>query len=72
MQIANTSYANWEKGLSPLDKSQMSEETKAAKYQFYVQQAFENLGLPLPSGVTSQMAGQAPVIPQNVTVRQTG
>jgi hypothetical protein len=50
----------------------MSEETKAAKYQFYVQQAFENLGLPLPSGVTSQMAGQAPVIPQNVTVRQTG
>jgi len=72
MQIANTAYANWEKGLSPIERLEMTPETKAAKYQFYVQQAFENLGLPLPSGVTSQMAGQAPAIPQNVTVRQTG
>jgi hypothetical protein len=72
MQIANTAYANWEKGLSPIERLEMTPETKAAKYQFYVQQAFENLGLPLPSGVTSQVAGQLPAIPQGVTVRQTG
>ncbi len=72
MQIANTAYANWEKGLSPIERLEMTPETKAAKYQFYVQQAFEGLNLPLPSWVTSQVAGQLPAIPQGVTVRQTG
>jgi hypothetical protein len=72
MQIANTAYNNWVKELSPLQRNEMSQETLDSKYQFYIQQAFEKLGLPLPSGVTSQVAGQLPAIPQGVTVRQTG
>jgi hypothetical protein len=71
MQIANTAYKNWEAGLGPVQKMELTEQQRAAKYQELVREAFNNLGLPPPGGVSSG-AGAMPALPEGVKVRQVG
>jgi len=71
MQVANTAFKNWEAGLSPLQKMEMTDQQRSAKYREFVREAFGNLGLPVPGGVSSG-GGEMPAIPEGVKVRQVG
>jgi flagellum-specific peptidoglycan hydrolase FlgJ len=57
LQQANVAFANWEKGLSALQKLEMTEEQRKAKYDEILRQTFAALGLEAPAGVSSQPAG---------------
>jgi hypothetical protein len=50
-------FANWEKGLSALQKLEMTEEQRKAKYDEILRQTFAALGLEAPAGVSSRPAG---------------
>lgn len=57
LQQANVAFANWEKGLSALQKLEMTEEQRKAKYDEILRQTFAALGLEAPAGVSSRPAG---------------
>ena len=59
LQQANVAFANWEKGLSALQKLEMTEEQRKAKYDEILRQTFVALGLEAPAGVSSQPTGAA-------------
>jgi flagellum-specific peptidoglycan hydrolase FlgJ len=71
LQAANTAFKNWEAGLSPLQKMEMTEQQRSAKYREFMREAFNALGLPMPGGVSSG-AGDAVAVPEGVKVRQVG
>ena len=57
LQQANVAFANWEKGLSALQKLEMTEEQRKAKYDEILRQTFAALGLEAPGGVSSKPTG---------------
>jgi len=57
LQQANVAFANWEKGLSALQKLEMTEEQRKAKYDEILRQTFAALGLEAPAGVSSRSPG---------------
>lgn len=71
LQQANNAYKNWEAGLSPLDKMNMTDAQRQAKLNEFLRQSFTALGLQIPAELLSTQAA-TPAVPQGVKVRQIG
>lgn len=59
VQQANIAFANWEKGLNPMQRLDLTEAQRKAKYDEILQQMFAALGQGAPAGVSSQATGTA-------------
>lgn len=59
VQQANIAFANWEKGLTPMQRMELTEAQRKAKFDEILQQMFVALGQGAPAGVSSQATGTA-------------
>lgn len=59
LNAANTAFKNWESGLSAMDRINLTEEQRNAKYDEFLRKSFMALGLTVPAGLSSQPTGAA-------------